>query len=189
MTCPNQPWLTQTANEILNTYLKKSDIGLEFGSGRSTLWFAKRVAKLTSVEHNEIWVANVRAMLYKAGIENVDYRFLPKVADEGEASDAEYVRIIGEFDDNSLDFCLVDGVYREFCALKVVEKIRPGGVLVIDDIHRYLPSISHSPNSRSLADGALGPVWKEVEKLISDWRRIWTSSGVSDTAFFFKPCR
>ena len=77
MTCPNQPWLTRTANEILNTYLKKSDIGLEFGSGRSTLWFAKRVAKLTSVEHNEIWVANVRAMLNKAGIENVDYRFLP----------------------------------------------------------------------------------------------------------------
>lgn len=52
---PDQSWLTRSANEILNSWLTKSDIGLEFGSGRSTLWFAKRMAYLTSVEHDPVW--------------------------------------------------------------------------------------------------------------------------------------
>ena len=187
-TCPEQPWLTRTANEILYSYLRKSDIGLEFGSGRSTLWFAKRVANLTSVEHDETWMANVHEMLSKAGIQNVDYIFLPKDAEEDKASEAKYVRIIDEFDDNSLDFCLVDGVYREFCALKVIGKLRPGGLLIIDNVNWYLPSSSYSPNSRNFANGPNGLIWKEIETLISSWRRIWTSSGVTDTALFFKPC-
>jgi hypothetical protein len=187
-TFPERPWLTQIANEILHSYLRKSDIGLEFGSGRSTLWFAKRVARLTSVEHDKSWAANVLEMLRKANVENVDYKFLPKDAEENKASEAKYVRIIDAFDDNSLDFCLVDGAYRDFCTLKVVEKIRPGGLLIIDNVNWYLPSNSISPDSRSLADGPNGPIWAEVETLISGWRHIWTSSGVWDTALFFKPC-
>jgi len=96
--------LTRMANDILNSYLRKTDTGLEFGSGRSTLWFARRVAKLTSVEHNETWVSNVQQMLRKAGIENVDYRFLPEDAEEDDAGEAKYVKIIDEFENNSLDF-------------------------------------------------------------------------------------
>lgn len=188
-TCPDQPWLTRTANEILHSYLTKSDIGLEFGSGRSTLWFAKHVAKLTSVEHNNTWAANVQEMLTKAGIKNVDHRFIPKDAEEGDANNTKYVRVIDEFDDSSLDFCLVDGVYREFCALNVVKKIRPGGLLIIDNSNWYLPSSTYTPYSRSFADGPNGPIWKEFETMISGWRRIWTSSGEHDTALFFKPCR
>lgn len=187
-TCPEQPWLTRAANEVLCSCLRRSDIGLEFGSGRSTLWFAKRVAKLTSVEHDEVWAVKVQDMLSKAGIRNVDYRYLPRDAEAGEPGDAKYVRVIEDFEDNSLDFCLVDGIYREFCALRVVEKIRPGGLLIIDNVNWYLSSDSYSPNSRSLADGPQGPIWQEVETLISGWRRIWTSSGVTDTALFLRPC-
>ncbi len=185
---PDHPWLTRSANEILDSYLVKSDIGLEFGSGRSTIWFAKRIAHLTSVEDNKVWVANVQKMLSKANIKNVEYKFIPKDKEEDKGCDAKYVKVIYEFDDDSLDFCLVDGAYRDFCALKVIEKIRSGGLLIIDNVNWYLPSGSYSPNSRSFADGPKGPVWKEVVKLISGWRKIWTSSGVTDTAFFFKPC-
>jgi len=185
---PDVPWLTRTANEILDTYLTRLDIGLEFGSGRSTVWFANRIARLTSVEHNEDWAANVREMLNRANIKNVDYRFLPKDKSESEGSEAAYVRVIDGFDANSLDFCLVDGAYRDFCALKVMDKIRPGGVLIIDNINRYLPCRSYSPESRSPAEGPKGAVWKDVAQRISGWRYIWTTCGIGDTGFFFKPC-
>lgn len=185
---PDLPWLTPTANQILDTYLTRLDIGLEFGSGRSTVWFAKRIARLTSIEHNGDWAANVRKMLDRANIRNVDYRLLTEDKSEEEGGDTAYVRVIDEFDANSLDFCLVDGLYRNFCARKVIGKIRPGGVLIVDNVHRYLPSSSCSPESRSPADGPKGEVWKEVAQSISGWRHIWTTSGISDTAFFFKPC-
>ena len=71
---------------------------------------------------------------------------------------------------------------------KVIEKIRPGGVLIIDNINRYLPSRSYSPESRSPAEGPKGAVWKDVADRMSGWRYIWTTSGIGDTALFFKPC-
>jgi len=183
----DHPWLPRSANEILDSYLTKSDIGLEFGSGRSTIWFAKRISHLTSVEDNENWVANVREMLNKTNTQNVDYKFLPNDGEEDNGSDVEYVRVIDNFEANSLDFCLVDGSFREFCTLNVIEKIHPGGLLIIDNVNWYLPSNTYSPFSRSLADGPKNPIWNEVANRLSNWRKIWISSGVTDTAFFFKP--
>ena len=34
------PWITSSAVSILDSMLTSSDIGVEFGSGRSTLWIA-----------------------------------------------------------------------------------------------------------------------------------------------------
>ena len=36
-THPGMPWLTQSAALLLDSYLKGSDIGLEWGAGRSSL--------------------------------------------------------------------------------------------------------------------------------------------------------
>ena len=105
-----------------------------------------------------------------------------------QGNDAAYVKVTDTFDPNSLDFCLVDGVLRDFCALRSIDKLRPGGLLVIDNVNWYLPSGSYSPNSRTFTQGPVSPVWKDVEQRLSDWRRIWSSSGVTDTAIFFKPC-
>lgn len=184
---PNHPWLTRSANEILDSYLIKSDVGLEFGSGRSTAWIARRIGHLTSVEHNYAWAAKVQGILNEATLNNVDYKSIPKDVEEEQGNDSEYVKVVDAFDTNSLDFCLVDGIYRDFCALKVIDKLRPGGLLVIDNANWYLLSRSYSPNSRSFTDGPKGTCWKELAQLISVWRKIWTSSGVTDTAMFFKP--
>ncbi len=184
---PHLPWLTPVANEILSTYLKETDAGLEFGSGRSTLWLASRVAKLTSVEHHEEWATNIKLKLGQKDINNVDYRFRAKDVPEDKANQAAYVKVIEEFEDGSLDFCLVDGVYRDYCTLQVINKIRPGGLIIIDNVNRYLPSNSQAPTSRSITDGPNGPIWEAVYEQIASWRYIWNSSGVSDTAFYFKP--
>jgi len=71
------PWFTQRANSLLPTLLKKPDVGLEFGSGRSTFWFARRVAALTSVEHNAFWHKKVSKTLKEQGLSNVQYLLIP----------------------------------------------------------------------------------------------------------------
>lgn len=184
---PGLPWLTPEAIRFLDGWLQAGHTGLEFGSGRSTLWFARRVARLTSVEHNRDWYDRISRKMREAGIDNVDYILEPKDVTAGQASSSGYVRALDRIGPNSLDFVLVDGTYRDHCALGALEKLLPGGILVIDNVNRYLPSGSRSPNSRTPAQGPAGDMWRQVAGLVSGWQVLWTSTGVSDTAIYFKP--
>lgn len=181
------PWLTKTANVILGSYLQKTDVGLEFGSGRSTAWLASQCKHLSSVEHHEAWYNKVDEMLKNSNTDNVKYHFIPREASDGDGEEAEYVKIIDTFEANSIDFALIDGIYRDHCVLRVIDKIRPGGVVIIDNVNRYLPCESYSPASRTHAQGPNGEAWERAYQTLSTWRTIWTTSGVTDTAFFFKP--
>jgi SAM-dependent methyltransferase len=184
---PDAPWLTPAANTILESLLSESDVGLEFGSGRSTAWFAKRIKHLTSIEHNELWYERVQRTLKGGGHRNVDYRLCPVTADADGEHDQDYVRNVDDFADNSFDVVLVDGVCRGHCVLGSLRVVRPGGFLIIDNVNWFLPSNSYSPNSRSFPQGPRNEIWKRVHHSIANWRKIWTTSGVDDTAFFFKP--
>jgi len=195
---PNVPWLTPQMNEVLDSLLQASDVGVEWGSGRSTLWFAKRVSHLISVEHDSTWVAQVKVMVKNAGAnDKVDYISSP-VSDKfgkidaqaryGELAD-EYVNVLKKCKDESLDFALVDGVERDRCALACIDKLRSGGIVIVDNVNWYLPrsSVSLTPNSRSLKDGYASNEWEEFSEIVKGWRSVWTSSGVSDTALWVKP--
>lgn len=184
---PDHPWLTPKANAVLESCLKPSDIGLELGSGRSTLWFARRVRQLTSFEHDRSWFEKVSDLLKR--VDNVDYRFYPRDRSDDDAYGAAYVEAVKEIEAQSLDFVLVDGIYRDHCARAALDKIQPGGLLIIDNANWFLPCSSRSPNSRTEALGPKNALWSEVHRALSTWRGIWTSSGVTDTALFFKPAR
>lgn len=73
---PDHPWLTEDAIKFLSSYLKKDDVGLEFGCGRSTLWFAKRISHLTSVETDSLWYGRVKQSLNCNKINNVTLIYL-----------------------------------------------------------------------------------------------------------------
>jgi len=143
---PGHPWLTQEANSIPSTLLKPTDVGLEWGSGSSTLWFAQRIKHLTSVEHDESYYKAVSNKLKVANISNVDY-LLCKVAKGKKPEKSSYVQVVNAFGKDSIDFVLIDGVCRDICANRVLEKIRLGGICVIDNVNWYLPSSSISPFS------------------------------------------
>ncbi len=181
---PDHPWLTPLAIQFLSAWLKNTDRGLEFGSGRSTLWFARRVASLTSIEHSPAWYVRVQKTLVDHGQNNVDYRLIN--AQPGGSSDT-YVTAAANFPDNNLDFVLIDGIARDACANASIDKIRSGGLLIIDDAHRYLPSRSVSPYARTLSQGPANPGWALFLENVQSWRCLWTSKGVSDTAIYIKP--
>lgn len=182
------PWLSPQANHLLKHYLRPSQIGLEFGSGRSTIWLAKHLSHLTSFEHNPIWYEKVKHWLEEGRLKNVDYLLKSREQDkEPEGIGSEYINTISLFSNNSFDFILVDGVYRAECANRVIPKLKNGGILVIDNANLYLPCQSHSPHSRTQESGPSSARWDEFLQAVRGWETIWTSNGVSDTAFFFKP--
>jgi len=186
---PEKPWLTSQMTDILEGWLKPTDIGLEWGSGRSTLWFAKRVAHLTSIEDNPLWYEKVRKMLASENMmQKVDYKLLKTL--ENNTPDSDYVKAIDSFPDNSLDFCLVDGTERDFCALACIPKIKPGGIIVIDNIEQYFPRTikSYIANDREIKDGFSSEYFEKFGEAVSNWRCIWTSNGIWDTALWVKEC-
>jgi predicted O-methyltransferase YrrM len=182
---PAAPWLTPAAIGMLTTLLHSTDRGLEFGSGRSTLWFADRIGSLTSVETNRHWHDEVSGKLKDRGIGNVEYILVPEDR-PSQTGDHEYARTALAFPDASLDFALVDGYYRDYSAKYVLPKVKPGGLLIIDNINWHLPTASKAPGTRPPGLGPATTTWSEVWREIEGWRRIWTSNGVWDTSIFFK---
>lgn len=177
---PDHPWLTRDAVTLLDALLKPIDKGVEFGSGRSTVWFAKRLKSLTSIENDELWYLKVSSSLKEQALDgHVDYRLVKDLA--------SYSLQGNGFADNSIDFCLVDGVMRDECAKVMLNKIRSGGLLVVDNVNWYLPNENFcSPDSMPAGQFA-SDLWKEFEMHTRSWRRIWTSNGVTDTCVFIRP--
>jgi len=180
---PDFPWLTKTSFELLISLMTKEDIGLEWGSGRSTLWFAKNVKGLTSVENNLEWYKKNSHTLNKMNLKNVTYIY---ESDIQSGENSNYVQICNNFAPDSLDFILVDGTLRDYCALASLKILKPNGVLIIDNANLYLPSNSRSPNSIGKHEDAVSDIWKKFIHEVESWRCIWTTNGVFDTAIFFK---
>lgn len=185
---PETPWLSPSMVNILDTWIKPSDRGLEWGSGRSTIWFARRVSHLISIEHDKKWATHVQTLLNCRGLASrVSYYFFKDGC--GDNPDSEYVKIIDSIEDESLDFCLIDGNLREHCALASLSKMKAGGIIIVDDVERYIPreSKTRSPNARGILSGYASKEWELFGGEVSRWRFIWTTNGISDTALWVKP--
>ncbi len=179
-THPNDPWLTRQSVHILADLLQDTDTGLEFGSGRSTIWFAQRTSRVISIEHNFKWYQSVGQKIQDLNLESkIDYRYCDNIAD--------YVGQIDSLEDNSIDYCLIDGKARDECTLKVLPKLKHEGILIIDNINLYLPNASRSPNSIRRFDNINDSAWASVQIQLDSWEMVWTTNGVSDTALWIKP--
>jgi predicted O-methyltransferase YrrM len=185
-THPGDPWLTADSIKLLDTLLRPADRGVEFGSGRSTLWFAPRVATLTSIETNTQWHEKVTGQLKDRDVSNVEYILIP-VDQPTECGDGPTAQIASAFPDASFDFALVDSYYRDHTAKAIMPKVKPGGMLIIDNINWHLPCGSKAPGTRPAELGPATAAWAEVGRELAGWRTIWTTNGVWDTAIFFRP--
>jgi predicted O-methyltransferase YrrM len=145
---------------------------LEFGSGRSTLWFAHNAAQVVSIEHNPQWVERVRHTLRKRGLlERVEIRL----------ASAEQVELAaGDLTGGSVDVVLIDGVRRAECLRAALSALKSGGLLLIDNINRYIPCESRGPGTLR-AWPEEGSPWRPLAETLQHWEHSWTTDGVTDT--------
>lgn len=133
---PDVPWLVPAAIAYIEQELRPEFVGFEWGSGRSTLWFARRVCHITSVEGRRAWFDEVTRWLTKDGLAERVTLHLAEVTSEHNFPPVEIERYAGVIDsvvDGSLDFIVVDGHFREACLRRVANKLRAGGLLIIDN--------------------------------------------------------
>jgi predicted O-methyltransferase YrrM len=183
---PTDPWLTRDAIQLLDQLLRPIDVGFEWGSGRSTMWFVNRTSFLTSIENDQQWYARVSTVLSQHNATNIDYQWHSTEALELEtAMQSSYVQAISVFDADSLDYIVVDGWARDWCANQAVSKLKRGGIMILDNANWFIPP----PQLRSPATVQHTPVnaqWEDFCQRAQDWRKIWTSNGVTDTLLLIK---
>ncbi len=97
----------------------------EYGSGYSTLFYARRVQTVTAVEGDKKWLNKLKNQLP----ENADVFFCP------EDIDGKYCRSIR---DKSVPFdvVVVDGRDRIHCLQQCLDRLSSRGVVVLDDAQR-----------------------------------------------------
>lgn len=150
-----RPWLTYRAAKWLDSYLKPGMRVFEYGSGGSTVFFARRVKQVFSVEHNLQWYQLVAETLKELKMSNVTYvlKEPEHVEREGDYSDphfyasgiqnkfdqmsfVEYVKVIDNYPDRYFDLVLIDGRARPSCIMHALNKIKKMGIIVVDDSNR-----------------------------------------------------
>ncbi len=178
---PDAPWLTQQMIEFLKGYLKPTDVFVEFGSGRSTAWLARRVGRMISIEHHAEWHKEITGVLFQQKITNTQY--ICTADDPGSYIAAADATLAGV----KPDLILIDGIHREHCAEWALRVIKPGGVILIDNVNWFLPWETFSPPKFGTHPGSRLEKWLNFDRVTRAWRRNWTSNNITDTAAFFAP--
>jgi len=142
------PWITFPAMRWLASYLRPSMSVFEWGSGGSTLFFARRVARVVSVEYDAVWCEAVAARLRAQGLGNALVQLLPPEPGNDGAlyrssavefvgmSFRRYVHSVLDYPDGSFDVILVDGRARLGCLVTALPKLKDDGVLILDNSER-----------------------------------------------------
>lgn len=133
---PAAPWFVPEAVSYLEQKVSSSWVGFEWGCGRSTLWFARRVRHITSIEGRKAWHDTIARNVAVEGLDDRVTLSLAEVTSEYNVADREIDRYAGAIDDiceRGLDFIVIDGHFREACLGKVDGKLKPGGLLIVDN--------------------------------------------------------
>jgi hypothetical protein len=119
------PWVTYSFIDFIKPRLNKELRIFEYGSGSSTLFYAKRVGKVVSVEHDKDWYSKILSLKPS----NAEMIFTELQTDGAYSKKAAS---LGE----QFDVIIVDGRDRVNCCKHSVAALSPEGVLVLDDSER-----------------------------------------------------
>ncbi|MGI6098591.1 MAG: hypothetical protein ACOYD3_02410 [Kiritimatiellia bacterium] len=157
------PWITYPALEWLDCHIHADMTVFEWGTGGSTLFYARHTKHVVSVEHNPEWYDAVLLALNHDKITNCEYLLVPPkpcmlapflpyssrtyvsrtFAEHARLQFRNYVRKISEYPDRFFDLVVVDGRARAACLRHAVPKVRSGGYVMLDNSERpsYRPAM------------------------------------------------
>ncbi len=160
------PWIVYSAIDFINHRLPDNPVVFEYGSGGSTLYWIKKKGRVISIEHDPEWYTFLFNQV--RNVPSVDYRLILPESTEDEMGDPsdpfiyrskdkdflnysfeEFVKQIDEFPDESFDVVLIDGRARASCIYSSYQKVRIGGMLILDNanLNYYTEKTSSFLNS------------------------------------------
>ena len=119
------PWMTYPAISFLEKRLNCNMDVFEYGSGASTLWWAKRVKTVISCEHDFQWYTHVS----ENTPDNVSLFYLSL------EPNGVYSKKVSQYP-NQFDIIVIDGRDRINCAKNSISALKPNGVLIWDNSDR-----------------------------------------------------
>jgi len=125
-----RPWFVHEAILYLESIIEPGWTCFEWGSGSSTLWLAVdlQASDVVSMEHNSEWHEKTYADLMRLGVKNWELNL--------SALGGAYENYILKFPDAHFDLVIVDGRNRAACIANAAAKVKPGGLLVLDNSER-----------------------------------------------------
>jgi len=140
------PWFSYTAIDFLQSYVHQQMDVFEYGSGGSTIFFAKKARAVVSTEDNVNWLRKVQRRLDDHGITNVTLQHRP--FDTNNPVDFEKSAYLRSIPAQQFDIIVVDGTeqyiateqgqhVRPACFDHAEKFIKPGGIIVVDDSWFY----------------------------------------------------
>lgn len=126
------PWVTYSFIDFVKTRIGKEHKIFEFGSGNSTLFYAKLAGKVVAVEHDEPWFNRIS----KDKPANAEMIFCEL------KEDGEYCRKPLSLPEK-FEVIIVDGRDRVNCCKQAIDALTDNGVVVLDDSERafYKPAL------------------------------------------------
>jgi hypothetical protein len=153
------PWISFAAIRFLQGYIRSYMHVFEYGSGGSTLFFARHAQEVISVEHDKIWGQALMRELSRYRYTNYQIRCIPADSrlthTEGNLSNPldylssdgciyyNYAISITDYPENSFDIILIDGRARPSCFMLALARVKTGGIIVWDNTDRqhYFPAM------------------------------------------------
>ena len=154
------PWFSYAAIDFLEEFLRPHMTVCEYGSGGSTIFFARRVKTVYSIEDNPKWFELVSRRLEQQSIWNVSLKLCPfDFKDPVGFEDSEYLNAIPQ---ERFDVIVVDGSeewtqVRPVCFQKAQSRVKKGGIIIVDDSWRYPMIRQHNEAGNFKVFQSVGP--------------------------------
>lgn len=126
------PWVTYSFIDFIKDRLHSKHQVFEFGAGNSTFFYAKKAAKVISVEHDQAWFDKISGQRPA----NSEIIFCEV------ETDGKYARMPVSLNEK-FHVIIVDGRDRVNCCKQAISALTDDGVVILDDSERefYNPGI------------------------------------------------
>ncbi len=161
------PWISWKALDYLDRLDLRGKVVYEYGGGGSTIYFARRGARVITNETSPDWTALI---VEEAKRQQLDDRITVvtfEITDKASKNEyLDHIRTVGPW-----DLALIDGddtsysgrakfpITRMECVPNVLSTLRPGGIVIVDDAWRpaYRSARDSFVSAKRMAFRGLGP--------------------------------